>query len=167
LIGKSPCRLIDASHPGIERVATLLRAAGHPGEIRVLPDACRTAAEAAAAVGCAVEQIAKSIIFRGPEGRAVLVVTSGGNRVVEQRVVEALDGQPLGKADAAFVRETTGFAIGGVAPVGHLQPPIVFIDQDLRRYDEIWAAAGHPHAVFPLGFDDLVRLTGGTVITVC
>jgi len=159
--------MIDATHPGIARVAALLRTAGHPGVIRVLPDACRTAAEAAAAVGCVVEQIAKSIIFRGPEDRAVLVVTSGGNRVVEQKVVEALGGQPLGKADAAFVRETTGFAIGGVAPIGHLRPPIVFIDQDLRRHDEIWAAAGHPHAVFPLGFDDLVRLTGGTIIMVC
>lgn len=159
--------MTSLAHPGIDRVATLLRAAGHPGQVRVLPDACRTAAEAAAAVDCAVEQIAKSIIFRGPEGRAVLVVTSGGNRVVEQRIVDALDGQPLGKADAAFVRETTGFAIGGVAPIGHLRAPIVFIDRDLRRYDEIWAAAGHPHAVFPLGFDDLVRLTGGTIITVC
>ena len=159
--------MTSLAHPGIDRVATLLRAAGHPGEVRLLPDACRTAAEAAAAVGCAVEQIAKSIIFRGPDGRAVLVVTSGGNRVVEQKIVDALDGQPLGKADAAFVRETTGFAIGGVAPIGHLTAPIVFIDRDLQRYDAIWAAAGHPHAVFPLGFDDLVRLTGGTVIAVC
>jgi len=159
--------LTSLAHPGIDRVATLLRAEGHPGEVRLLPDACRTAAEAAAAVGCAVEQIAKSIIFRGPDGRAVLVVTSGGNRVVEQKIVDALDGQPLGKADAAFVREATGFAIGGVAPIGHLKAPIVFIDRDLKRYDAIWAAAGHPHAVFPLGFDDLVRLTGGTVIAVC
>ena len=167
MIGEPPRRLIGESHPGIERVATLLRAAGHGRDIRVLPDACRTAAEAAAAVGCAVEQIAKSIIFRGPDDRAVLVVTSGGNRVVEQKVVDALGGQPLGKADAAFVRDATGFAIGGVAPIGHLRPPIVFIDRDLRRYDEIWAAAGHPHAVFPLRFDDLMRLTGGTIITVC
>jgi prolyl-tRNA editing enzyme YbaK/EbsC (Cys-tRNA(Pro) deacylase) len=159
--------MIDESHPGIARVAALLEAAGHPGQIRVLPDACRTAGEAAAAIGCAVEQIAKSIIFRGPDDRAVLVVTSGGNRVAEQKVVDALDGRPLGKADAAFVRETTGFAIGGVAPIGHLRPPIVFIDRDLQRYDEIWAAAGHPHAVFPLSFDALLRVTGGTVITVC
>ena len=159
--------MTSLAHPGIDRVATLLRAAGHQGEVRLLPDACRTAPEAAAAVDCAVEQIAKSIIFRGPDGRAVLVVTSGGNRVVEQKIVDALDGQPLGKADAAFVRETTGFAIGGVAPIGHLRAPIVFIDRDLQRYDTIWAAAGHPHAVFPLGFDDLVRLTGGTVIAVC
>jgi prolyl-tRNA editing enzyme YbaK/EbsC (Cys-tRNA(Pro) deacylase) len=158
--------MTDLSHPGIDRVATALRAAGHPGAIRLLPDACRTAAEAAAAIGCAVDQIAKSIIFRAASGQAVLVVTSGGNRVVEQTLVAAL-GQPLGKADAAFVRETTGFAIGGVAPVAHVQPPIVFIDRDLVRHGEIWAAAGHPHAVFPLGFDDLVRLTGGTVIAVC
>lgn len=158
--------MTSLAHPGIERVATTLAAAGHQGPIRLLPDACRTAAEAAAAIGCAVDQIAKSIIFRAASGEAVLVVTSGGNRVVEHNVVTAL-GQSLGKADAAFVRETTGFAIGGVAPVGHTRPPIVFIDQDLRRYDEIWAAAGHPHAVFPLGFDDLVRLTGGTVIAVC
>jgi prolyl-tRNA editing enzyme YbaK/EbsC (Cys-tRNA(Pro) deacylase) len=159
--------MTSLDHPGIERVASILRTAGHPGAVRILPNSCRTAAEAAAAVGCAVEQIAKSIIFRGPGDRAVLVVTSGGNRVVEQNIVAALDGAPLGKADAAFVRETTGFAIGGVAPVGHLQPPIVFIDRDLERYGEIWAAAGHPHAVFPLGFDDLVRLTGGIVVAVC
>ncbi|HLZ68132.1 MAG TPA: YbaK/EbsC family protein [Aliidongia sp.] len=158
--------MTSLDHPGIDRVAKALQAAGHPGRIRMLPDACRTAAEAAAAIGCAVEQIAKSIIFRVGSGRAVLVVTSGGNRVVEQKIVAALDGEALGKADAAFVREMTGFAIGGVAPVGHLQPPIVFIDRDLSRHDEIWAAAGHPHAVFPLAFDDLVRLTGGAVIAV-
>jgi prolyl-tRNA editing enzyme YbaK/EbsC (Cys-tRNA(Pro) deacylase) len=159
--------LTSLAHPGIDRVVTALRAAGHPGQIRMLPDACRTAAEAAAAIGCAVEQIAKSIIFRAGSGRAVLVVTSGGNRVAEQKILAALDGETLGKADAGFVRDATGFAIGGVAPVGHLQPPIVFIDRDLSRFKEIWAAGGHPHAVFPLGFADLVRLTGGTVITVC
>ena len=158
--------MTSLAHPGIDRVAATLAAAGHQGPIRLLSDACRTAAEAAAAIGCLVDQIAKSIIFRAASGAAVLVVTSGGNRVVEQNIVTAL-GQPLGKADAAFVREATGFAIGGVAPVGHARPPIVFIDRDLERYDEIWAAAGHPHAVFPLGFDDLVRLTGGTVIAVC
>jgi len=154
------------AHPAIERVAAALEAAGHEGAIRLLPDACRTAAEAAAAIGCSVEQIAKSIIFRAASGEAVLVVTSGGNRVVEQKIVDAL-GQPVGKADAAFVREATGFAIGGVAPVAHARPPIVFIDRDLRRFDEIWAAAGHPHAVFPLRFEDLLRLTGGTVVAVC
>ncbi|GGF08195.1 cys-tRNA(pro)/cys-tRNA(cys) deacylase [Aliidongia dinghuensis] len=158
--------MTSLTHPGIERVATALAAAGHGGAVRLLPDACRTAAEAAAAIGCAVDQIAKSIIFRAASGQAVLVVTSGGNRVVEQKVVDAL-GQPVGKADAGFVRETTGFAIGGVAPVAHVQPPIVFIDQDLRQFDEIWAAAGHPHAVFPLTFDDLRRLTGGAIIAVC
>jgi prolyl-tRNA editing enzyme YbaK/EbsC (Cys-tRNA(Pro) deacylase) len=157
--------LTSRDHPGIERVAKTLEAAGHEGAIRLLPDACRTAAEAAAAIGCAVDQIAKSIIFRAASGEAVLVVTSGGNRVAEPNVVAAL-GQPLGKADAGFVREATGFAIGGVAPVGHVKPSIVFIDRDLARFDEIWAAAGHPHAVFPLTFDDLVRLTGGTVIAV-
>ena len=157
--------MTSLDHPGIARVAAALEAAGHERPIRVLPDACRTAAEAAAAVGCAVDQIAKSIIFRAGSGEAVLVVTSGGNRVAEANVVAAL-GQPVGKADAAFVREATGFAIGGVAPVGHAKPPIVFIDRDLAEVGEIWAAAGHPHAVFPLAFDDLVRLTGGTVIAV-
>ena len=158
--------MTSLAHPAIERVAAALEAAGHEGAIRLLPDACRTAAEAAAAIGCSVEQIAKSIIFRAASGEAVLVVTSGGNRVVEQKIVDAL-GQPVGKADAAFVREATGFAIGGVAPVAHARPPIVFIDRDLRRFDEIWAAAGHPHAVFPLRFEDLLRLTGGTVVAVC
>ncbi len=126
----------------------------------------RTAADAAAAIGCTVAQIAKSLVFRGrTSGRPVLVVASGINRVDEAKVAACL-GEPIGRADAAFVRERTGFAIGGVPPVGHAEPPLTVIDADLGAFDEIWAAGGTPNAVFRLTFQDLVRLTGGTVADV-
>src|SRR5439155_22667344 len=121
---------------------------------------------AAAQVGCEVGQIAKSIIFRAARtGRGVLVVTSGSNRVHEARI-EAVLGEPLGKADAAFVREATGFAIGGVPPLGHPTAPVRFGDEDLLRYPEIWAAAGHPNSLFRLDPADLPRMAGGPVMKV-
>lgn len=122
----------------------------------------RTAADAAAAVGCTVAQIAKSLVFRAASGGAVLVVASGPNRVSEAKVA-ALLGEPIGRADAGFVREVTGFAIGGIPPVGHATPLVTLLDETLGRHAEIWAAAGTPNAVFRLTFDDLVRLTGGRV----
>jgi prolyl-tRNA editing enzyme YbaK/EbsC (Cys-tRNA(Pro) deacylase) len=123
----------------------------------------RTAAEAAAAIGCEVAQIAKSLLFRAAtSGRPVLVIASGPNRVDEARVA-ALIGEPIGRADAAFVREKSGFAIGGVPPVGHATPPEVLIDETLLRLDTLWAAAGTPNAVFRLTPDELVSLTGGKV----
>ena len=123
----------------------------------------RTAADAAAAIGCTVSQIGKSLIFRASEsGRPVLVVASGTNRVDEQSVSRIV-GERIGRADATFVREKTGFAIGGVPPVGHATAPIVLIDEDLLRFDEIWAAAGTPNAVFKLTPKQLVGLTGGRV----
>ncbi|HZH28581.1 MAG TPA: YbaK/EbsC family protein [Azospirillaceae bacterium] len=126
----------------------------------------RTAGEAAAAIGCTVGQIAKSLVFRTlASDRPVLVVASGVNRVREAKVEQAL-GEAIGRADAAFVRERTGFAIGGVPPVGHAVTVPTIIDADLRAFGEIWAAAGTPNAVFRLTFDDLVRLTGGTVADV-
>lgn len=126
----------------------------------------RTAGEAAAAIGCTVGQIAKSLVFRMLEGdRPVLVVASGVNRVSEAKVARIL-GETIARADAAFVRERTGFAIGGVPPVGHAGTVPTIIDADLRAFGEIWAAAGTPNAVFRLTFDDLVRLTGGTVAEV-
>lgn len=124
----------------------------------------RSAVEAAAAVGCTVGQIAKSILFRAKgSGRPVLVVASGPNRVNEAEIASHL-GETLGKADADFVRERTGYAIGGVPPVGHLTPLETFIDQDLMGFAEIWAAAGTPNAVFKLTPEELVRMTGGRVV---
>lgn len=126
----------------------------------------RTAADAAAAIGCTVAQIAKSLVFRTVAGaRPVLVITSGANRVDVERVATEL-GEPIARADADFVREATGFAIGGVPPVGHARSPVVLIDADLLRYPRIWAAAGTPNAVFGLTPDDLVRLTGGRPVRI-
>jgi prolyl-tRNA editing enzyme YbaK/EbsC (Cys-tRNA(Pro) deacylase) len=131
----------------------------------MLDDAARTAQQAADALGIAVGQIAKSIIFRRvSDDAAVLVVTSGDRRVDEQKVT-ALVG-PVGRADAAFVKARTGFSIGGVAPVAHANPPVTLIDRELFRFAQIWAAAGHPHAVFALSPDDLARLTGAPVVDV-
>ncbi len=134
--------------------------------VKQFPEGTRTAEDAAAAIGCRVEQIAKSLIFRGAESnRPVLVVASGGNRVDEKKVA-ALLGEELARADAAFVREATGFAIGGVAPVGHRTPPVVFLDEDLKRFGEIWAAAGAPNAVFRLSPTELQGLTAAEFVTV-
>ncbi len=122
----------------------------------------RTAADAAAAIGCTAAQIAKSLVFRSASGRSVLVIASGANRVDESKAA-ALVGERIGRADADFVRQATGFAIGGVPPVGHATAPIVLIDEALMSFDEIWAAAGTPNAVFRLTPADLVALTEGTI----
>ena len=131
-----------------------------------LPDSTRTALEAAQAVGCDVGQIVKSLVFKAKHSqRPVLVIASGANRVNE-KVIEDLIGEPLGKADADFVRQQTGFAIGGVPPLGHSQTLQTFIDQDLLQYGEVWAAAGTPNAVFRLSPADLSRMTGGQVVKI-
>ena len=119
-----------------------------------------SSAEAAAALGCSVAQIAKSVVFRSGSGRPVLVVASGANRV-DERKVEALLGDRLLRADADYVRERTGFAIGGVAPVAHATPPHVFLDEDLFAFEQVYAAAGTPFAIFAVSPADLERLTGG------
>jgi prolyl-tRNA editing enzyme YbaK/EbsC (Cys-tRNA(Pro) deacylase) len=143
------------------RVQAALAEAGFGFEVREFPASTRTAADAAAAIGCTVGQIAKSLLFRAKTSdRPVLVVTSGANRVDEKKVGSLL-GEKIGRADADFVRERTGFAIGGVPPVGHREPPVVLVDEDLLGYDEIWAAAGTPNAVFRLTPQDLVAMTGG------
>jgi prolyl-tRNA editing enzyme YbaK/EbsC (Cys-tRNA(Pro) deacylase) len=150
---------------GVQRVARLLQDQGHPHLPVMLDDAARTAQQAADALGIAVGQIAKSIVFRRrADDAAVLVVTSGDRRV-DERKVEALVG-PTGRADAGFVKARTGYSIGGVAPIGHLQAPVTLIDRELFRFDEIWAAAGHPHGVFRLRPQDLERLTGAPVADV-
>jgi prolyl-tRNA editing enzyme YbaK/EbsC (Cys-tRNA(Pro) deacylase) len=150
--------------PSALRVQQALQAQGFDLQVLELPDSTRTAMDAALAVGCQVGQIVKSLIFKAKRsGRPVLVVASGANRVNE-RIIEGLIAEPLGKADADFVRQHTGFAIGGVPPVGHLETLLTFIDQDLLQYSEIWAAAGTPNAVFRLSPADLARMTGGEVI---
>jgi len=147
----------------VRRVEEALAAAGGGHKVIALEQSARTSAQAASAVGCQVDQIAKSLVFRGAQSqRAVLVIASGANRVDEGKVA-ALIAEPVGRADADFVRQRTGFAIGGVAPVAHAEPLTILIDEDLMRWPEIWAAAGHPNTVFKLTPDDLVRLTGGRV----
>lgn len=151
----------EAMHPGIARVAAALRAAGHAVLPVMLNDAARTAQQAADALGIAVGQIAKSIIFRRlPDDTAVLVITSGDRRVDEAKVqaLVCAQGQSLGRADAQFVKSKTGFAIGGVAPVAHTSAPVCVMDRDLWRFSQVWAAAGHPHAVFALPPQDLAKL---------
>jgi prolyl-tRNA editing enzyme YbaK/EbsC (Cys-tRNA(Pro) deacylase) len=150
------------------RVQDALDAAGGDGWRVVCFDAStRTSEEAAAAIGCAVAQIAKSLVFRTKQSRrAVLVVASGVNRVDEKRVA-ALAGEKIERADPDFVRETSSFAIGGVPPFGHAQPPaLTLIDEDLLTFETIWAAAGAPNAVFRLTPQDLIVLSGGTVASV-
>jgi prolyl-tRNA editing enzyme YbaK/EbsC (Cys-tRNA(Pro) deacylase)/predicted Fe-S protein YdhL (DUF1289 family) len=144
---------------GVQRVAAVLLQHNHPHAPVMLADAARTAQQAADALGVALGQIAKSIIFRRlSDDAAVLVVTSGDRRV-DQKKVEALVG-PLGRADAAFVKAATGFSIGGVAPLAHVGAVVTLIDEDLFRFDDIWAAAGHPHSVFQLTPNQLCFMTG-------
>ena len=148
---------------GVQRVAAELQAKNHPHGPVMLDGAARTAQQAADALGVQVGQIAKSIIFRRrSDDAAVLVITSGDRRVDEKKV-DALVGQ-TGRADADFVKARTGFSIGGVSPVAHATPPVVLIDRELFRFDEIWAAAGHPHAVFRLHPQDLAKLTGNAPV---
>ena len=147
-----------------QRVQRALADQGLDLNVVEMPQATRTAAQAAEAVGCEVAQIAKSIIFRVGE-RHVLVVTSGANRV-DTAKVESLLGEPLSKADAAFVRERTGYVIGGVPPLGHDHEPTVYLDEDLMGYATVWAAAGTPHALFSLTPDELLRACGGAVADV-
>lgn len=149
-----------------QAVQDALASSGLDCEVVELPASTRTAREAAEAIGCTVAQIAKSIVFRAPQSdRVVLVVASGENRVDESAVVSEL-GEPIEKASADFVREKTGFAIGGVPPCGHVHPPTIFVDEDLLCLGVLWAAAGTPNAVFRIEPDHLVALTGGSVIKI-
>jgi prolyl-tRNA editing enzyme YbaK/EbsC (Cys-tRNA(Pro) deacylase) len=148
------------------KVQDALSKFGVPCKVVELPGSTRTSKEAAEAVGCKVEQIAKSILFRGKQsGKPILVVASGSNRIDEKKLRDLVS-EPVKKADADFVREQTGFVIGGVPPVGHVKPLDIFIDQDLFEYDEIWAAAGTPHAVFKLTSTELAKITAGKVVDI-
>ena len=158
-----------AETPAVKRVAERLQALGHAHAPVMLDDAARTAQQAADALGVALGQIAKSIVFRRKsDERAVLVVTSGDRRVDEKKVqaLVCTDGSKLGRADADFVKATTGFSIGGVSPLAHAAEPVTLIDRELFRFEVVWAAAGHPHAVFPLTPQELQRYTGAPVADV-
>ncbi|WP_366552924.1 YbaK/EbsC family protein [Aquibaculum sediminis] len=150
--------------PAAGRVQEALAAKGLSLEVRAFPAGTRTAQDAAAAIGCEVAQIAKSLIFRArTSDRPVLAVVSGANQADESRIA-ALLGEEIGRADAAFVRERTGFAIGGVPPVAHVEPPVTFLDSDLQAFEEIWAAAGTPNTVFRLTPDELAAITGAPFV---
>lgn len=154
------------------RVREKMKELGIRGQIKALTDSARSAKEAADALGILVGQVASSIIFALPESdRALLIITSGAHRVDTDLVAKELGLSKLLRADAEFVRRHSGFAIGGVAPVGWqpesgLPEPIILIDQDLEQYEVIWAAAGHPHSVFPTNFAELKKATGSTALKV-
>ena len=149
----------------VQRVAAHLQALGHPHSPQMLDGAARTAQQAADVLGIEVGQVAKSIIFRRKsDDAAVLVITSGDRRVDEKKV--AVQVGKIGRADAEFVKARTGFSIGGVAPLAHAMPGVVLIDRELLRFEVLWAAAGHPHAVFALSPSDLERLTGAPLADV-
>jgi len=156
---------LDALPPGVQRVAQVLQALGHPHGPHMLDGAARTAQQAADALGVQLGQIAKSIIFRRKQDDAAVLVITSGDRRVDEKKVAALVGK-IGRADAEFVKERTGFSIGGVSPVGHASAPVTLIDRELQRFAVVWAAAGHPHGVFPLHPTDLERLTGAPVADV-
>ncbi|WP_227751976.1 YbaK/EbsC family protein [Viridibacillus arvi] len=147
-------------------IQTKLQSLGFDNQVVELPDSARTAQEAADVIGCTVAQIAKSIIFRMKNTNTpLLVVASGINRINEKHIAKVIEDK-LSKADAEFVCEHTGFVIGGVAPIGHVSEIQTLIDEDLFQYDTIWAAAGHPKAVFQLTADELLQLTGGKIVAV-
>lgn len=157
----------DALNASAQKVQDALDARGY-AHCRVveMPDSTRTAAEAAAAIGCTVAQIAKSLVFRGAQtGAPILVIASGTNRADTARLA-ALAGEPVEKPDADYVRQRTGFVIGGVPPLGHSEPLRTFIDRDLLAFEDIWAAAGTPRAVFHLTPGELVSMTGGEIATI-
>jgi prolyl-tRNA editing enzyme YbaK/EbsC (Cys-tRNA(Pro) deacylase) len=143
------------------RFGSVLRELGVPGEVRVLEESAPTAAAAAAQLGCEVGAIANSLVFDA-DGAPLLVMTSGAHRVDTSRVAALVGAAVVGRADARSVRAWTGQVIGGVAPVGHPAPIRTLVDAWLAKYDVVWAAGGHPHAVFPTSFDELLRITGGT-----
>ena len=152
--------------PSAQKIQDLLHSLGYSYTVIEHAESTRTAQEAADRAGCALGQIVKSLIFKGKEsGKPILVLTSGANRVDEKRI-SGYAGDPIGKADADFARTVTGFVIGGVPPIGHLQKMETYIDEDFLGYPTIWAAAGTPNAIFELKTADLPIMTGGKVVTV-
>jgi prolyl-tRNA editing enzyme YbaK/EbsC (Cys-tRNA(Pro) deacylase) len=152
---------VSPMHPNTANVAACLKEKGVTGEIREMPEAVPTAAAAAALLGCEVGAIANSLIFAA-DGEPLLILTSGAHRVDTAKVARQIGVRKVKRADPEFVRAATGQPIGGVAPVGHPAPVRTLVDEWLAKYDVVWAAAGHPHTVFPTSYDELVRITGGT-----
>ena len=150
----------------VKRVSAALAQHGCAGQIKVLSDSARTAAEAAAALGIEVGQIASSLIFKLPDGSPLLVITSGRHRVDTDLVASNLGIEKLGRVDADYVKEKSGFSIGGVAPIGWVSPATILIDQALNDYEVVWAAAGHPHAVYPTSFAELLAITSAKPMVV-
>lgn len=149
-----------------QKVQDALKTLGFPHQVVELPHTTRSVAEAAKAIGCRMEQIAKSLVFRSKgTDRPILVIASGPNRVNEKKIADYC-AEPVKMADADFVKRRTGFVIGGVPPVGHLEQLETFIDEDLLRCEEIWAAAGSPNAVFRLPPEDLIKMTGGRMVCI-
>jgi len=154
------------SSSSAKRVQEVLQNLGLSLQVVELPQSTRSAREAAETIGCLVEQIAKSLVFRSLEsGKPILVIASGRNRVDLNKLAR-LVGEPVAKPDADYVRRRTGFVIGGIPPVGHLEPLETYIDEHLLQLSEIWAAAGTPHAVFQLKPSDLISMTGGKVVSI-
>ena len=160
-----PTPAAEPEHPRVAEVARLLRTSGATGTVHHLPDSARTAAAAAAQLGVPVGAIANSLVF-DVDGDPLLVMTSGAHRVDETTVAGLLGVPRLRRATPDFVRDATGQAIGGVAPIGHPAPIGTLVDIELARYERVWAAAGHPSAVFPTTYEELLRLTGGTAAEV-
>jgi len=155
------------NNPSVIRVTALLKELGCSGEVTILSDSARTALDAANALGIEVGQVASSIVFRLPSGNPLLVITSGRHRVDTELVAKNLGIEKLHRADADFVKNASGFSIGGVSPVGWVnKPEIILIDQALNDYDVAWAAAGHPHSVYPTSFEELARVTGAMPMVV-
>jgi prolyl-tRNA editing enzyme YbaK/EbsC (Cys-tRNA(Pro) deacylase) len=150
----------------VKRVIAALAEHGCTGQIKVLSDSARTAAEAAAALGIEVGQIASSLIFKLPDGSPLLVITSGRHRVDTDLVAQKLGIEKLGRVDADYVKEQSGFSIGGVAPLGWVSPATIIIDEALNDYEVVWAAAGHPHAVYPTSFAELLAITSAKPMVV-
>lgn len=153
-------------HPSVLRVQSRLREIGILGEVHHLSESARSARDAADALGILVGQVASSIVFKLPNGSPLLVITSGRHKVDVDLVANGLGVERLHRADADYVRLYSGFAIGGVSPVGWLQPTTVIIDEALNDYDVVWAAAGHPHAVFPTTFAELSKATSAQPMTI-
>jgi prolyl-tRNA editing enzyme YbaK/EbsC (Cys-tRNA(Pro) deacylase) len=152
--------------PSAQKIQDVLNSLGYNYTVVEHTESTRTAQEAADRAGCELGQIVKSLIFKGKEsGKPILVLTSGVNRVNEKRISEYA-GEHIGRADADFVRAVTGFAIGGVPPLGHLQNMETYLDEDFLQYQTIWAAAGTPNAIFELNTEDLQKMTGGKVVMV-
>ncbi len=147
------------ANPNVQRVENRLKELGVVGEVKALSDSARTAQEAADALGILVGQVASSIVFKLPDDSPLLVITSGRHRVDTTLVAQGLGVEKLHRVDADYVKEQSGFSIGGVSPVGWINKATILIDQALNEYEVVWAAAGHPHAVYPTNFSELIACT--------